>query len=124
MEYSVYRKTAANEWVLVDAEKPVVEEKVEKNANGSTKITLSTLGRAYYSEKIDVTKPIYFEMDIETAKRALRTGWRYPCSTTRRCFLLSAKRTARTGLLSFTDIIKVNFSPRAFFPTRFSSPNI
>ena len=68
VEYSVYRKTAANEWVLVDAEKPVVEEKVEKNANGSTKITLSTLGRAYYSEKIDVTKPIYFEMDIETAK--------------------------------------------------------
>ena len=32
VEYSVYRKTAANEWVLVDAEKPVVEEKVEKNA--------------------------------------------------------------------------------------------
>lgn len=67
VEYSVYRKTAVNEWVLVGAEKPVVDEKVEKDANGSTKITLSTLGRAYYSEKIDVTKPVYFEMDIDTA---------------------------------------------------------
>lgn len=37
MEYSVYRKTAANEWVLVDAEKPVVEEKVEKNATALRK---------------------------------------------------------------------------------------
>ena len=66
VNYVVYRKTMANSWITLGdgTTSDESEESAVKDEAGSTTLNLGFMGHAYYSEKIDVTKTIYIEMDM------------------------------------------------------------
>lgn len=66
VNYVVYRKTMPDSWVIVGdgTTADESEETAVKDEAGSTTLNLGFLGHTYYSEKIDVTKTIYIEMDM------------------------------------------------------------
>lgn len=46
------------------------DESVTNDGKGSSTVNLTFMGNAYYTENIDVTKPIYLEMDIDVTAGA------------------------------------------------------
>lgn len=66
VNYVVYRKTMANSWITLGdgTTSDESEESAVKDEAGSTTLNLGFMGHAYYSEKIDVTKTIYIEMNM------------------------------------------------------------
>ena len=66
VNYVVYRKTMPDSWVIVGdgTTADESEETAVKDEAGSTTLNLGFLGHTYYSEKIDVSKTIYIEMDM------------------------------------------------------------
>ena len=66
VDHIVYRNEKDCEWI-VKANGTTGDESAEeavKDEAGSTVLNVGFLGNAYYSENIDVTKPIYLEMDF------------------------------------------------------------
>lgn len=68
VDHVVYRNEKDNEWIVKGNGTTGDEsaEEVVKGENGSSTLNVGFLGNAYYSENIDVSKPVYLEMDFNT----------------------------------------------------------